>query len=106
GAGSTTVQSTPPRHAGKGISCRSTAPGAKTDPRQKPEPAPIAPEAGAPTVQSTPRRHAATGISGRSTAPGAKGAPSKNPSQRQTDPRNASHRNRAHADHSAQRESK
>src|SRR5690554_501452 len=78
GAGAPTVQSTPRRHAATGISCRSTAPGAKTDPSQNPKPDPIAPEAGAPTVQNTPRRHAATGISCRSTAPGAKTDPSQN----------------------------
>src|SRR5690606_22029855 len=40
GAGAPTVQSTPRRHAATGISCRSTAPGAKTDPSQNPEPPP------------------------------------------------------------------
>src|SRR5690606_2463238 len=40
GAGAPTVQSTPRRHAATGISCRSTAPGAKTDPSQNTEPAP------------------------------------------------------------------
>src|SRR5690554_7435712 len=51
------------QHSGRDT--RSTAPGAKTEPSQNPEPAPIAPEAGAPTVQSVPRRHAAAGISCR-----------------------------------------
>src|SRR5690606_19156344 len=49
------VGARPGRHAATGISCRSTAPGAKAEPSQNPEPAPIAPGAGAPTVQSTPR---------------------------------------------------
>src|SRR5690606_31722768 len=52
-------------------------PRGETEPRQNPEPAPIAPGAGAPTVQSVPHRHAAAGISCRSTAPVRNGAQSE-----------------------------
>src|SRR5690606_41049689 len=54
-------------------------PRCEAEPRQNPEPAPIAPGAGAPTAQNVPwltRRH---GTLCRSTAPGAKADPSQNP---------------------------